>query len=320
MVRALLAGLVWLGLSLGPASAQGDYPNRPVKIVVPSTPGGGSDTFGRLVGQHLSDAFGQPFVIDNRPGGGTLIGMEAAANAEPDGYTLYLAPSTVTLLPLVKKSLPVTLDNFSPVSVAAILPYLLVIDPSLKARNIQEFIAFGKQNPGKLTFGSPGLGTGPHMSMQLFANVAGIDMLHVPYRGVANVATDILSGTLSSMMLNMLTAKPHVEAGKLRALGITSLKRDEGFATIPTIAEQGLKDFEALQWFAILAPRRTPQAIVDKLQQEMARGLQTPRIKQQLALQGASPGGNTPTEFAGFLKEETAKWAAVAKAANIQPQ
>jgi tripartite-type tricarboxylate transporter receptor subunit TctC len=320
MVRSLFAGLLWLGLALGSASAQSDYPNRPVKIVVPSTPGGGSDTFARLVGQHLSDTFGQPFVIDNRPGGGTLIGMEAAANSEPDGYTLYLAPSTVTLLPLVKKNLSVTLDNFTPVSLAAILPYLLVINPSLAPTNIQEFIAFAKRQPGKLAFGSPGLGTGPHMSMQLFVNVAGIDMLHVPYRGVANAATDIISGQISSMMLNMLTAKPHVEAGKLRALGITSLKRDDGFAAIPTIAEQGLKDFEALQWFAILAPKRTPQAIVDKIQQEMARGLRTPKIKQQLALQGASPGGNTPTEFAAFLKEETSKWSAVAKAANIQPQ
>ena len=286
---------------------------------VPSTPGGGSDTFARLVAQHLSEAFGQQFYIDNRPGGGTLIGMEAAVNSGADGYTLYLAPSTITLLPLVKKKLSVTLADFTPISLAAVLPYLLVVNPSLKANNVQEFIALAKREPGKLSYGSPGIGTGPQMSMQLLINGAGIEMLHVPYKGVANVVTDLIAGRVSAMMLNMVTAKPQVEAGKLRALGITSGKRDSGFETIPTIAEQGIKDFEALQWFAYFAPKGTPKAIVDKIQREMAKGLNSPKMKQQLALQGAQPGGNTPAEFAAFLKAESDKWAAVAKAAKIEP-
>ncbi len=319
MTRLLLAGLICLGLDTT-AGAQADYPNRPVKVVVPSTPGGGADTFARLVAQHLSEVFGQQFYIDNRPGGGTLIAMEAVTHAEPDGYTLYLAPSTITLLPLVKKNLPVTLADFEPISLAATLPYGLVIDPNIKARNIQEFIALAKAEPGKLTYGSPGIGTGPQMSMQLFINLAHIDMLHVTYRGVANVVTDILGGRLSSMMLNLLIAKPHVEAGKLRVLGVSSPQRSEMLPAVPTIAEQGVVGYDALQWFAYLAPKGTPKPIIDKIQQEMARGLHSPKMKHLLALQGAEPGGNTPAEFAAFLKHESEKWAAVAKAAKIEPK
>jgi tripartite-type tricarboxylate transporter receptor subunit TctC len=316
----LFAGLICLGLVAGAAQAQSDYPNRTVKIVVPSTPGGGSDTFARLVAQNLSEAFGQQFYIDNRPGGGTIIGMEAAAHSDPDGYTLYLAPSTITLLPLVKKKLSVTLANFEPISLAAILPYGLVVNPSTKANNVQQFIALAKAEPGKLTYGSPGIGTGPQMAMQLFLNLSGTDMLHIPYKGVANVVTDLLGGRVSAMMLNLLTAKPHIEAGKLRALGVTSAQRSDMVKTVPTIAEQGLKGYEALQWFAFFAPKGTPKAIVDKIQQQMAKGLKSPKVKQQLALQGAEPGGNTPAEFAAFLKAESDKWATVAKAAKIEPQ
>jgi tripartite-type tricarboxylate transporter receptor subunit TctC len=318
--RSLFAGLICLGLVASAAQAQSNYPNRTVKIIVPSTPGGGSDTFARLVAQHLSEAFGQQFYIDNRPGGGTIIGMEAAVHSDPDGYTLYLAPSTITLLPLVKKKLSVSLANFEPISLAAILPYGLVVNPSTKANNVQEFIALAKAEPGKLTYGSPGIGTGPQMAMQLFLNLSGTDLLHIPYKGVANVVTDIIAGRISAMMLNLLTAKPHIEAGKLRALGVTSAKRADSMEKVPTIAEQGLKGYEALQWFAFFAPKGTPKAIVDKIQQQMAKGLKSPKIKQQLALQGAEPGGNTPAEFAAFLKAESDKWAAVAKAAKIEPR
>lgn len=319
MPRSLLAGLICLGVLTATAQAQGDYPNRPVKVVVPSTPGGGADTFARLVAQHLSEAFGQQFYIDNRPGGGTLIGMEAALNAGADGYTLYLAPSTITLLPLVKKNLSVTLANFEPISLAATLPYGLVVNPSAGVNSVPEFIALAKREPGTLTYGSPGIGTGPQMAMQLFLNLAGIEMLHVPYRGVANVVTDLLAGRVSAMMLNLLIGKPHIEAGKLRVLGVSSPQRAEIMPQVPTIAEQGVNGYDALQWFSLVAPKGTPRAIVDKIQTEMARGLRSPRMKQQLALQGAEPGGNSPAEFAAFLKAETDKWTAVAKAAKIEP-
>jgi tripartite-type tricarboxylate transporter receptor subunit TctC len=320
MLRPILLGLTALALTAGAAQAQADYPNRPVKVIVPSTPGGGSDTFARLVAQHLSETLGQQFYIENRPGGGTLIGMEAAAHSPPDGYTLYLAPSTITLLPLVKKKLPVTLADFAPISLAAVLPQALIIDPQIKANTVQEFIALAKKEPGKLTYGSPGIGTGPQMAMQLFINSAGIDLLHVPYKGVANVLTDLIAGRVSAMMLNMLVAKPQIEAGKVRALGVTSLKPVEGMEKIATIAAQGLKGYEALQWFGYFAPAGTPKPIVEKIQLEMTKGLHSPKVKQRLALEGAEPGGNTPAEFAAFLKEESEKWATVAKAAKIEPK
>jgi tripartite-type tricarboxylate transporter receptor subunit TctC len=320
MLRPLFAGLIGLGFLATAAPAQSDYPNRPVKVVVPSTPGGGSDTFARLVAQHLSETLGQQFYIDNRPGGGTLIGMEAAVNSGNDGYTLYLAPSTITLLPLVKKKLPVSLADFEPISLAAILPQALMASPSIDAKDVAGFIALAKKEPGKLTYGSPGIGTGPQMAMQLFINSTGIELLHIPYKGVANVLTDLLAGRVSSMMLNLLTAKPHIDSGKLRALGVTSAGRVAGMEAIPTIAEQGLKDYEALQWFAFFAPKGTPKPIIAKIQQEMAKGLHAPKIKQQLAIQGAEPGGNTPAEFAEFLRKESEKWARVAKAARIEPQ
>jgi tripartite-type tricarboxylate transporter receptor subunit TctC len=197
---------------------------------------------------------------------------------------------------------------------------VLVVNPEVKANNVAQFVALAKAEPGKLTYGSPGIGTGPQMAMQLFVNTTAIDLLHVPYKGVANVLTDLLAGRISSMMINMLTVKPHIESGKLRALGVTSPNRAAGLANVPTIAEQGLKGYEALQWFAFFAPRGTPQAIVTKIQQEMAKGLHAPKIKQQLALQGAEPGGNTPVQFAAFLKSENEKWTAVAKAAKIEPR
>jgi tripartite-type tricarboxylate transporter receptor subunit TctC len=320
MLRAALLALLGTSLTTGAALAQSDYPNRPVKIIVPSTPGGGADTFGRLVAQRLSEATGQRFYVENRPGGGTLIGMEAAVQSGADGYTLYLAPSTITLLPLVKKNLPVSLANFSPVTLAAVLPQTLIVHPQVAAKDVKEFVALAKQQPGKLTYGSPGIGTGPQMAMQLFLNTAGIEMQHIPYRGVANVVTDLLAGRLTGMMLNMLSAKPHVEAGKLRALGVTSPERVAGMDNIPTIAEQGMPGYAALQWFGVFAPAGTPQPIVDRLQREIAKGLSQPQTKQRLAHQGAEPGGNTPAEFAAFLKQETEKWTAVAKAAKITPK
>ena len=320
MSRSLLAGLICAGLAVSAAQAQSDYPNRAVKIVVPATPGGGSDTFARLIGQHLTETLGQQFYVDNRPGGGTLIGMEATINAGADGYTLYLAPSTLTLLPLVKKNLSVTAADFEPISLAAIVPQLLIVHPSVKAGNVSEFVALAKAAPGKLIYGSPGLGTGPQMAMQLFINHTGIDLLHVPYRGVASVLTDLLAGRVHTMMLNMLTAKPHVDAGKLRALGVTSATRAAQMDQLATIAEQGLKGYQALQWFGLLAPKGTPAPIIAKLHAEVAKGLHLPKVREQLALQGAEPGGNTPAEFAAFLKAESVKWAAVAKAAKIEPQ
>lgn len=323
MLRYLLPAVIGLGLVAAPAAAQqsaSDYPNHTVKVIVPSTPGGGTDTFGRLVAQALSDSLGQTFYVENRGGGGTIIGMEAAARSANDGYTLYVAPSTIMLLPLVKKNMPVHLSDFTPVTLASVLPQILIVHPSVPAKNVQEFIALAKKQPGKLTYGSPGIGTGPQMAMQLLANNAGIDLQHIPYKGVANVLTDLLAGRLTGMMLNATSAIPHLKAGTLRALGVTSARRLASLPDVPTVAEQGMPGFEALQWFGVLAPAGTPKPIIDKLQQSIAKGLTTDKVKARLAIEGAEPGGDTPEEFAKFLKDEEVKWTAVAKAAHIEPQ
>lgn len=310
-----------LGLLASPAAAQGDYPNRAVRIIVPATPGGGSDTFARLVGQYLATKLNQQFVVENRPGGGTLPAMEFVAGQPADGYTLYLSPSTTTSMHLVRKSMPFDVRKaFAPVTKIAIVPQSLVINPSVPAKSVQEFIALAKRDGGKLTYGSAGIGTGPHMAMELFLNVANIRIQHVPYRGVSQSVTDILGDRLSGMMLNMLTAKPHVDAGKLRMLGLTSLVRSEAMPGVPTIAESGFPGFEALQWFGLLAPGGTPAPILNKLQALILEAMNTPGIKARLKTDGAMHIPNTPAEYATQINAEIDKWTKLAKAIKLEPK
>jgi tripartite-type tricarboxylate transporter receptor subunit TctC len=318
LIALALAGLVLLATQ---AAAQSGYPSRTVRIVVPATPGGGSDTFARLAAQHLSSVLGQQFVIDNRPGGGTLVGMDAVLAAPPDGHTLYLSPSTITSMHVARKTMPYDVTKvFAPITQLVVLPQALIIHPSVPAHSVQDYIALAKREPGKLTYGSAGLGTAPHMAMELFKSMAGINVQHIPYRGVSQSVTDILGGRVSGMILNVLTAKPHVDRGAMRALGITGLKRSEAMPSVPTIDESALPKYEALQWFGILAPAGTPGAIVDLLQRRIAEGFRTPEMKARLANDGAEAVVSTPAEFATLIKAEIAKWTALAKAANIQPQ
>src|SRR5215813_13383601 len=259
-----LAGLCLLATS---AVAQSNYPNRPVRIVVPATPGGGSDLFARLAAQHLSSVLGQQFVVDNRPGGGTLVGMDAVLHSPPDGHTLYLSPSTTTSMHVARKSMPYDVTKvFVPVTQLVVLPQALIIHPSVPARSVSDYIALAKREPGKLTYGSAGIGTAPHMAMELLKSMAGINVQHIPYRGVSQSVTDILGGRVSGMILNVLTAKPHIEQGAMRALGVTGLKRSEAMPNVPTIAESAVPNYEALQWFGILAPAGTPNAVIELLQ------------------------------------------------------
>jgi tripartite-type tricarboxylate transporter receptor subunit TctC len=321
MLRLLALAAIGFTLVAAPARAQGDYPNRAVRIVVPATPGGGSDTFARLVAQHLSAVLNQQFVVDNRPGGGTLVGMDAVLNAPHDGYTLYLSPSTSTSMHVVRKSMPYDVRKvFTPVTQLVVVPQALIVHPSVPAHSTAEFIALAKREPGKLSYGSAGIGTAPHMAMELFKSMTGIDVQHIPYRGVSQSVTDILGGRVSGMVLNVLTAKPHIEAGKLRALGVTGLRRSEALPNIPTIAESGVPKYEALQWFGILAPAGTPAPIVDLLQARIAEGLRAPEMKARLAADGAEAVATTPAAFTALINEEIEKWTAVAKAAHIQPE
>ena len=321
MSRSIPLALIGLWLLAAPATAQTDYPTKSVRIVVPSTPGGGTDTFARIVAQHLQAALGQPFVIDNRPGGGTLIGMDAVAQAPPDGYTLYMSPSTTTTMHIVRKSMPYDVRKaFAPVTQVVVLPQALIIHPSVPAKTMQEFIALAKRAPGKLTYGSAGSGTAPHMSMELLKSMAGLDIQHIPYRGVLQSLTDVLGGRISGMILNVLTSKPSVDAGLLRALGVTGLTRSEAMPSVPPIAKSGVPRYESLQWFGVLAPAGTPASVVNLLQSKIAEGLRAPEMKARLANDGAEGVGNTPAEFAALINGEIEKWTAVAKAAHIQPE
>jgi tripartite-type tricarboxylate transporter receptor subunit TctC len=264
----------------------------------------------------------QQFVVENRPGGGTLPAMEFVASQPADGYTLYLSPSTTTSMHLVRKSMPFDVrKTFVGLTQLAVVPQSLVINPKVPANTVKEFIALAKREPGKMSYGSAGPGTGPHMAMELFKLMAGnLQIQHIPYRGVSQSVTDILGGNIDGMMLNVLTAKPHAEAGQLRMLGVTSLRRSAAMPDVPTIAEAGVPDYEALQWFGLLARTGTPPAILTRLQTLIAEGMRTPEMQQRLKTEGAEAVVNTPEAFTKLISDEIERWSKLAKAINLQPQ
>jgi len=321
MLRGTCLAVLGLGLLVTPASAQGDYPSRTVRIIVPATPGGGSDTFARLIAQHLAKELNQQFVVENRPGGGTLPAMEYVASLPADGYTLYLSPSTTTSMHLVRKSMPWDVRKaFTAVTQIAVVPQSLVINPKVQAATVKEFIALAKREPEKLAYGSAGPGTGPHMAMELFNLMAGIKIQHIPYRGVSQSVTDILGGNISGMMLNLLTAKSHIEAGQLRILGVTSSNRASAMPEVPTIAEAGLPGYEALQWFGLMAKGGTPPAILNRLQTLIAEGMRTPEMQERLKTEGADAVVNTPEVFQKLINDEIERWSKLAQAINLKPE
>ncbi|MDB5601939.1 MAG: hypothetical protein JWN71_3983 [Xanthobacteraceae bacterium] len=317
---ALVSALAGFVLLAAPAQAQ-TYPNKPVHIVVPSAAGGGTDIVTRVLAQQLSISMGQQFVVENRPGAGQMIGIEAVARAAPDGYTLLMAASTLAINPVMFKK--VTYDaakDFAPVTQVAALPNVLVVHPSVPAKTVAEFIALAKSKPDQIAYASAGVGTSPHMGMELFKSMAGVNVRHIPYRGTAPAVNDLIGGQVSAMMANVLTAKPQIDGGQLRALGVSGAKRSAGLPNVPTIAEAGVPGYSALQWYGLLAPAGTPNDIVVKLQAAVAKALEQADVKERLAADGAEGVGSTPAEFAALIKEELEKWAKVAKAANIEPQ
>ena len=320
-VSRLLHGLIGLCLLAGVAQAQSSYPTRPVKIIVPSAPGGGTDISARVLAQQFSLAMGQQFYVENRPGAGNMIGIEAAARSAPDGYTLLMTASTLTINHLTyKKVLYDALRDFAPVSLVVSLPSVLAVHPSVPARTLIELIAYAKKNPGALTYASAGIGTNPHLSMELLKTMAGIDVRHIPYKGVGPAIQDVVAGQVSLIVAGLLTTRPLTESGKLRGLAVTGATRVEVLPDIPTVSEAGVPNYESLQWYGLLAPAGTPAAIIARLHAETARAVKTSEMKTRLAADGADGVGNTPEEFARHIREEMEKWAAVAKAANIEPQ
>jgi len=296
------------------------YPTKPVKLVVPSSPGGGTDITGRILAQKLSEQLGQQFIVDNRAGGGTTIGNDIVAKSAPDGYTLLMGVSTLAINAAVYRKLPYdALRDFAPISQAVSVPNVLVLHPSVPARTVKEFIAMAKKRPD-LTAGSAGVGTNPHLSLELFKNMAGIDVLHVPYKGSGQGLLGLLSGEVALMFPSVPTVITHVKSGKLRALGVTTTVRSQAIPEVPTIAEAGLPGYEATQWFGVLAPTGTPRAIVERLHKEIVAALQSNAVRKNLLTEGAEPVGSTPEAFARYIKSETVKWARVVKDAHIPQQ
>ncbi|MDB5809596.1 MAG: Tricarboxylate transport protein TctC [Betaproteobacteria bacterium] len=303
----------------GSAAAQSPaYPTKLVRIVVPSSPGGGTDILARVLAQKMSENMGQQFVVENRPGAGQIIGIESVARSAPDGYTLLMAASAIVINEVLYAKPPYdTLRDFAPVTLGASLPNILVVHPALPVKSVRELITLATARPGQLNYSSAGSGTSPHLSMELFRLMAGITLTHVPYKGTGPATVDLVAGQVQLSMPNVLTALPQIKGGKLRALGVTSAKRATGLPEIPAIAET-LPGYEAIQWYGVLAPANTPRDIVAKLQGEMARILVTPDVKARLAADGADAVGSRPDEFANYIRAELAKWGKVVKTGGIK--
>ena len=298
--------------SSGPA-----YPSRPVRLVVPAPPGGGTDILGRIVAQKLTDTLRQQVIIDNRAGASGMIGSEIVARADADGHTLLICFTTHVTNPSLFAKMPYdTVRDFAPVAMVGVIPSVLVLHPSIPSQSVKEFIAYARERPGKLNYGSAGSGSATHLSTVLFNAMTGTRMVHVPYKGSSPALTDLLAGQVNLMFGNMASAMPHVRGGKLRALAVTSAKRSAAAPELPTIAENGLPGYEATSWFALFAPARTPASLVNKLNGEVNTLLQLPDVKERMAGFGADAMPMSPRELAAYVETEIVKWGKLIKAAG----
>ncbi|MEW6333280.1 MAG: tripartite tricarboxylate transporter substrate binding protein [Thermodesulfobacteriota bacterium] len=325
MVQILVAGLlftvasVWQGIAVLPAWAA-EYPEKPIRLIVPFPPGGGNDILARAVGQRLSPIIGQQIVIDNRGGAGGQLGADLASKAEPDGYTLFLGSiGNLTFLPVLQSRLPYDpIRDFAPIALLATSAFILVVNPDVPAKNLKEFIALVKSKPGQLNYGSAGAGSSLHMTAELFNLEAGLNITHVPYKGTSPALIDLLANQVQMMFSTMPTMVPHVKSGKLRALGVSSTKRAAAVPDVPTVAEAGLPGFEVLNWQGILAPKKTPEAIVQKLNRALLATLKSPDMIKSLAAQGLDAAGGTPEQFGALMKSEIEKYGKVAREAKLK--
>jgi tripartite-type tricarboxylate transporter receptor subunit TctC len=295
------------------------YPSKPVRVIVPFPPGSGADITTRLVAAGLATALGQQVVVDNRAGAAGTIGAETAARAAPDGYTLLTAPASLTISHTLYRNLKYDLaKDFAPVALMASVPFVLVVHPSLPVRTVKDLITFAKARPGQINFASTGNGSSPHLTTEVFKMQAGLDLVHVPYKGTPLAVTDLLTGQVSMMFANSLSVLPHVKSGRLRAIAVTSAKRSAAMPQLPTVAEQGLPGFESGTWFALLAPAGTSGEIVARLNAEVSRVTASPEVRSRLAAQGAEPQSGTPEQVAAHIRKEIDKWAKAIKASGAR--
>ncbi|HKH66974.1 MAG TPA: tripartite tricarboxylate transporter substrate binding protein [Reyranella sp.] len=303
----------------GGAALAADYPAKPIKIVVPYAPGGGADAVARIVARKVSESTGYNIVVENKGGAGAILGTDQVAKAEPDGYTLLLGQSgPISINPAVYKSLPYDpVKDFAPISMTTAYPYILVVNAALPAKTLEDLVALAKSKPDSMNYGSTGVGAANHLVAELFSSKTGVRMTHVPYRGTALAVGDLLAGQLTVVFADPISALPHIKSGKLRALAVTSLERSPVAPEVPTVAESGYPGFEALAWHGILAPAKTPPAVIKKLNEEIVKAVKEPATRELLANQAMQAVGNTPEEFAAFIQKDIATWKAVAAAAKV---
>jgi len=296
-----------------------EYPSRPIRIVVPYAPGGGADTVARIVAKRVGETIGQTIVIENRGGAGSIIGTELVAKAEPDGYTLLLGQSgPISINPAVYKDLRYDPErDFAPVTMTTAYPYILVVNAKLPVKSLQEFVALARSKPGAMNYGTTGIGAANHLVTELFNGKAGLKMAHIPYRGTALAVADLVGEQVTVVFGDPVSVLPHMQAGTLRALAVTSPQRSAVALDVPTVAESGYPGFDAIAWHGILAPAKTPPAIVKKLNAEIVSALQHPETRELLVKQAMQTVGNTPEEFAAFIKKDIAVWKAVAAEADV---
>lgn len=321
VIRRIGTAVVAFAAVMSAAFAQPVYPTKPVRFIVPSAAGGGTDIVARILAPRMSERLGQQIVIDNRPGAGTMIGMELVAKAPPDGHAVLVAPTALALNSAVYKKVPYDpVRDFAPVTCMVGSTSIIVVHRSLPVKTVKELIAFARVRPGQLNYASAGIGTYSHMTVELFNFSAGLKMAHIPYKGTGPALIDIVAGEITVMAASILTSMPQIRAGRIRPLGITSLKRSAAAPDIPTVAEAGLPGFESLQWYGAVVPAQTPKEIVARLHAEFVRVLALPEIRERFLVDGIDPIGDTPEHFAAYIRDELAKWAKVAKAAGIKPE
>ena len=313
----LLSALVCLLFSVN-LWGQDAWPSKPIRMILPFPPGGGTDILGRLIADRLSASFGQPVVTENRGGAGGNVGAEAAAKSAPDGYTLVLVAPSLAISPTLYSKLnydPV--KDLAPVSLVATVPNVMVTQPSMPG-DLKEFIAVVKAKPGALNFGSGGAGTSNHLAGELFNLVAGTKLVHIPYKGVNLAMQDVLSGNVHLVFIGIPAAAPHIKAGKLRALALVAPQRSSALPDVPTVAEAGLPDFEVTTWYGVLAPAGTPRNIINRLNGELVKIMHAPELREKLAATGTEPLTSTPEEFSAYIRKEIAKWGDVIRKAGVK--
>ena len=313
--------LVLAAFATSVACAQSAYPIKPLRLISPASAGGGTDIIARVLAPKLAERLGQQVIVENRPGAGTIIGIDYVAKAAPDGYTLLLGLSTLATSPALIKKLPYDAErDLAPISLVAASPNVLVVHPSVPVVSVKELIAFARARPGQLTYGSAGIGTNPHMTMALFLSMTKLDMVHVSYKGSAPAVTALLGGHVAAMSATAITGLPQIRSGRLRGLGVTSARRSAVAPDLPTLAEAGVPGYEATQWYGVLAPAGTGRELIVRLHGELTSILQLADVKSRFAADGVEVVGDSPEQFSRTIRAEIAKWAKVARDAQIKQE